>query len=163
MIRPASLVHSADGHFYDLDVFLGAGINGGDVIEFTIDITNTSANPNAYLTAFNYQTKQRSLADIGTLDGYTQDRRDVRVDSSLPPCTSLDDGACWNAALGIGQFPNVIGNGLLFGQMVWQIRQYRPRGQGDHLRLRACDPVNGIDPVPSSWSRPRRTAPSRPS
>ena len=116
---------SANGEFHSLQVVPGAGINGGDAIEFTIDITNNSSNPNAYLTAFNYQTKERGLADIGILDGYTQDRRDIRVANLtvpgyLPDCTGINDGACWNAALGVGHFPNTIGNGLLFGQMVWQ-------------------------------------------
>jgi PKD repeat protein len=112
---------SATAHFHDLDVSLGSGINGGDQVEFTMDITNTSRNNAAWLTAFNYQTKQRSLADIGTLDGFSQDRRDLRQDSSLPSCNgNLDRGACWNAGLGIAHFPNVIGNGLLFGQMVWE-------------------------------------------
>lgn len=118
------LFTSAYGHFHSLNVVPGQGINGGDAIEFTIDIGNTSLNPEAYLTAFNYQTKRRGLADIGILDGFTQDRRDVRVANAtvpglLPLCSSLDDGACWNESLGVGHFPNVIGNGLLFGQMVW--------------------------------------------
>jgi hypothetical protein len=110
---------SANGEFHSLTVLPGSGINGGDVIEFTIDITNNSSNADAYLTAFNFQTKERGLADIGRLDGASQDRRDIRLDSTLDPCTSLDDGVCWNAALGIGHFPNGIGNGLLFSQMVW--------------------------------------------
>ncbi len=135
----AQLESSAVGVFRDLEVIEGEGINGGDAIMFTIDITNTSGCPpgwepgiddpadcksgnpflDSYLTAFNYQTKERGLADIGILDGTTQDRRDIRLDNSLTPCLSLDDAACWNATLGIGHFPNVIGNGLLFGQMVW--------------------------------------------
>ncbi|GAB4432262.1 MAG: hypothetical protein OHK0015_19600 [Chloroflexi bacterium OHK40] len=115
----AQLGTSATGVFHSLSVVSGQGINGGDAVEFTIDITNNSSNPDAYLTAFNYTTKRRSLADIGPLDGFTQDRRDIRVDSTLPPCGSLDDSGCYNAGLGIGHFPNVIGNGLLFGQMVW--------------------------------------------
>ncbi|MBK8988312.1 MAG: PKD domain-containing protein [Chloroflexi bacterium] len=158
----AQLRTSATAHFYDLDVSIGAGINGGDVIEFTMLIANTSANPNAYLTAFNYQTKQRSLADIGTLDGYTQDRRDVRVDPTLPLCTSLtDDGACYNAALDIGQFPNVIGNGLLFGQMVWTNNIDR-EGKEIIFDFVHVDPVNGIDPAPYQLESVKKNGPFTP-
>jgi PKD repeat protein len=157
----AQLRTSATGHFYGLTVVPGAGINGGDAIEFYIDITNTSVNPEAYLTAFNYQTKRRGLADIGILDGYTQDRKDVRVDPTLPPCTSLDDGACFNASLGVGHFPNVIGNGLLFGQMVWT----------DATAGREPDPVSsdqvhvnsaGIDPVPYWLESVKKNGPFSP-
>jgi hypothetical protein len=166
----AQLRTSSTGHFYDLDVSLGAGINGGDVVEFTMDITNTSTNPNAYLTAFNYQTKQRSLADIGELDGYSQDRRDIRVagafdettnPTGLPLCTSLDDGACWNAALGIGQFPNVIGNGLLFGQMVWPNNIDR-EGKEIIFDFVHVDPDNGIAPEPFKLESVKKNGPFTP-
>ncbi|MBM4362843.1 MAG: hypothetical protein FJ104_09205, partial [Deltaproteobacteria bacterium] len=80
----AALGTSASVDFHDLTVVEGAGINGGDAVEFTLSIKNTSTNPAAYLTAFNFQTKRRSLADIGVLDGFTQDRRDVRVHPGLP-------------------------------------------------------------------------------
>jgi hypothetical protein len=122
---------SATGEFSNLTVVSEGdpgydGINGGDHIEFDLTIENTSSNPDAYLTAFNYQTKRRGLADIGILDGFTQDRRDVRAadPATFPGVleTCGDDpeqGACWDSTLGIGRFPNVVGNGLLFGQMVW--------------------------------------------
>jgi PKD repeat protein len=147
-LRPscAQLRTSATGHFYDLQVVEGAGINGGDAVEFTIDITNTSRNPDAYLTAFNYQTKRRGLADIGILDGYTQDRRDIRVDSTLPPCTSPSQEACWNGLLGVGHFPNVVGNGLLFGQMVWPTDNVDRDGQVINDDLVHVSP-SGIEPV----------------
>jgi PKD repeat protein len=137
---------SATGHFHSLNVVEQSGINGGDAVEFTIDITNTSRNPEAYLTAFNYQTKQRNLADIGGLDGFTQDRRDIRTDSTLPLCTSIDDGACYNSSLGVGHFPNVIGNGLLFGQMVWQSGRIDRAGAEIAPDFVHVDATSGIDP-----------------
>jgi PKD repeat protein len=142
----AQLHTSATGHFYDLMLVQGGGINGGDAVQFTIDIANTSANPAAYLTAFNYQSKARNLADVGGLDGFTQDRRDIRVDSTLNSCVSVDDGACYNASLGVGQFPNVIGNGLLFGQMVWPDNIDRI-GREIIPDMVYVDPVNGIVPI----------------
>jgi PKD repeat protein len=158
----AQLRTSSVGHFHDLDVQLGAGINGGDVIEFTIDIANTSTNPNAYLTAFNYQTKERNLADIGGLDGYSQDRRDIRVDPTLPLCTSLtDDGECYNASLGVGQFPNVIGNGLLFGQMVWPDNIDR-EGKPVIPDFVHVDSDSGIDPPPFKLESVKKNGPFTP-
>lgn len=138
---------SATGEFSDLTVVPGGGINGGDAIEFNVTVRNTSTNPEAHLTAFNYQTKRRGLADIGVLDGFTQDRRDVRTDPSLSECTSPTQGACWDAALGVGRFPNVIGNGLLFGQMVWTNDDAGREGPviSDQVYV---DPANGIDPTP---------------
>ena len=133
--------------FEDLVVLPGAGTNGGDVIEFNIAITNTSPDPEIYLTAFNYQTKRRGLADITILDGTTQLRRDVRTDATLPLCTSLDDEACFNTLLGIGHFPNVIGNGLLFGQMVWPSADAGRTGQVVDGEQVFVDPVNGIAPT----------------
>jgi PKD repeat protein len=158
----AQLRTSATGHFYGLRVVEGAGINGGDVVEFTIAITNTSTNPNAYLTAFNYQTKERNLADIGGLDGFTQDRRDIRVDPTQPLCTSLDDGACYNASLGVGHFPNVIGNGLLFGQMVWQSGRIDRAGEEIVPDFVAVDPVNGLDPDPFKLESVKKNGPFTP-
>jgi PKD repeat protein len=152
---------SASGQFYDLTVLQGTGINGGDQVEFTIDIINTSRNPDAWLTAFNYQTKQRNLADIGGLDGFTQDRRDIRLDSTLPPCTSLSDGQCFNSSLGIGHFPNVIGNGLLFGQMVWQTDNIDRAGQtivGDFVAVAP----SGIDPVDFQLESAKKNGPFSP-
>jgi PKD repeat protein len=157
----AQLRTSATGHFHSLTVVPGGGINGGDAVEFTVDITNTSRNHQAYLTAFNYQTKRRGLADIGILDGFTQDRRDVRLDPTLSPCSGLDDGACWNAALGIGQFPNVVGNGLLFGQMVWTNDDAGREGPviPDQVYV---DAVNGIDPPPFWLESVKKNGPFTP-
>jgi PKD repeat protein len=153
---------SATAHFRDLDVSIGTGINGGDQVEFTMDITNTSRNNQAWLTAFNYQTKRRSLADIGVLDGYTQDRRDVRVHDGLPFCNwNLDRGACWNQSLGIGQFPNVIGNQLLFGQMVWKSGRRDRTGQEIIPDFVAVAP-NGIDPAPYKLESVKKNGPFTP-
>lgn len=137
---------TANAEFTDLDVEPGAGSNGGDAIEFSVEITNTSDDPDTYLTALNYQTKKRGLADIGVLDGTSQDRRDILLDSTLDPCTSWADGACWNQALGVGHFPNVIGNGLLFGQMVAPnaIQRGGEEVDGDQLHV---DPEDGIEPT----------------
>lgn len=186
----------AFARFRDIEVIPGigttdipGGINGGDAIMFTIDITNMSGCPasplpdeagwnpglctgNTYLTAFNYQTKQRGLADIGTLDGFTQDRRDIRLDATLDPCTGPEEGACWNAALGVGHFPNVIGNGLLFGQMVWTqadagtidfpvdtdqvyVRQTPCPATGTHSNC-------GIDPIPTKLESVKKNGPFSP-
>jgi PKD repeat protein len=153
---------SSTGHFHDLDVEIGTGINGGDVAEFTIDVTNTSTNPDAYLTAFNYQTKRRGLADIGILDGFSQDRRDLRVDDTLPLCTSLDDGACWNETLQTGHFPNAIGNGLLFGQMVWQSGRIDRSGEEIVEDFVAVDPADGIDPAPFKLESVKKNGPFTP-
>jgi PKD repeat protein len=157
----AQLRTSASGHFHSLNVLEEAGINGGDVVEFTIDITNTSTNPQAYLTAFNYQTKRRGLADIGTLDGFSQDRRDIRGDTTLPPCNSLNQGACFNPSLGVGHFPNVIGNGLLFGQMVWQSGRVDRAGQTIVEDFVAVDP-SGIDPEPFKLESVKKNGPFTP-
>jgi PKD repeat protein len=160
--RPGTqLGTSATATFRDLQVVSGNGINGGDAILFTIDITNTSTNPDAYLTAFNYQTKRRSLADIGPLDGFTQDRRDIRLDPTLAPCLSLDDGACWNADLGIGQFPNVIGNGLLFGQMVWTNADAGREPDPVDSDQVFVDP-SGIDPTPFWLESVKKNGPFSP-
>jgi PKD repeat protein len=172
---------SSVGHFHSLRVNPPTdGINGGESIEFTIDITNTSTNPDAYLTSFNYQTKRRGLADIGILDGYTQDRRDVRVDGrgvpddpdvpSPPLCTpdTIDAGACYDGVLGIGHFPNVVGNGLLFGQMVWTSatagREVDEDGNeeaviADQVHV---DPDLGIDPVPYQLESVKKNGPFSP-
>jgi PKD repeat protein len=170
--RPAcvQLRTSVAGHFRDLDVSIGTGINGGDVAEFTIDIHNTSANPEAYLTAFNYQTKQRGLADIGTLDGYTQDRRDVRVWEDNPrvceALTSEDpdviDEDCWNESLGVGQYPNVIGNGLLFGQMVWESGRVDRSGAEIIPDFVHVDPESGIDPEQFKLESVKKNGPFTP-
>ena len=151
----------ATGVFRDLTVVPGAGINGGDAIEFTIDITNNSP-PNVYLTAFNYQTKERGLADIGTLDGFTQDRKDIRVDSTLTSCTNLSQGACYNPTLGIGHFPNVIGNGLLFGQMVWtNANAGREPDPVDSDQV-YVNPATGINPTPFRLESVKKNGPFSP-
>jgi hypothetical protein len=77
----AQLRTNAEAQFHSLDVVTESGINGGDVAQFTIDIHNVSPNPQAYLTAFNYQTKERNLADIGGLDGF---RRTGATSASIP-------------------------------------------------------------------------------
>jgi PKD repeat protein len=153
---------SATGHFHSLNVVEESGINGGDAVEFTIDITNTSRNPEAYLTAFNYQTKERNLADIGGLDGFTQDRRDIRTDNTLPLCTSIDDGACYNSGLGVGHFPNVIGNGLLFGQMVWQSGATDRAGNEIAPDFVHVDSASGIDPAEFKLESVKKNGPFTP-
>jgi hypothetical protein len=158
---------SATGHFHDLQVVEGSGINGGDVAEFTIDVTNTSAEEQTYLTAFNYQTKERGLADIGILDGFTQDRRDIRIDSSLDACQPVDgndlgDEACYNSALGVGHFPNVIGNGLLFGQMVWQSGRVDRSGAEIVPDFVAVDGTTGIDPPAYKLESVKKNGPFTP-
>ncbi|MGH2451009.1 MAG: Ig-like domain-containing protein [Candidatus Limnocylindria bacterium] len=158
----AQLRTNATAYFHDLVVEQGTGINGGDVAQFTIDVTNLSSNPDAYLTAFNYQTKERNLADIGGLDGFTQDRRDIRVDSTLPLCGSLADGACYNASLGIGHFPNVIGNGLLFGQMVWPDNNIDRAGQEIISDLVHVDPATGIEPTEFGLESVKKNGPFTP-
>jgi PKD repeat protein len=154
---------SVTGHFHDLTVVPGMGINGGDAVEFTIDVTNTSSNPDAYLTAFNYQTKRRGLADIGILDGFTQDRRDIRLaEGQLPMCESHDDGACFNASLGVGHFPNVTGNGLLFGQMVWTDADAGREGAPVDSDQVYVDEANGIDPTPFGLESVKKNGPFTP-
>lgn len=138
---------TAVASFSELNVTPGGGANGGDVIDFKVSITNTSpTNSGIYLTSFNYQTKERGLADIGELDGTSQTRRDIRLDSTLPVCSDLSDRACWNPDLGIGQFPNVIGNGLLFGQMVWPRADSGRTGQVVDSDQVHVDTAKGIKP-----------------
>jgi PKD repeat protein len=105
------------------------GQAGGDLVRFTVDIENTSPpGSNIYLTSFNFQTKQRGLTDINVLDGTSiQGRQDLRTgaDGTLPVCSSAGDpdfdpfeAECFDAALGIGRFPNVLGNSLLSSTFV---------------------------------------------
>jgi hypothetical protein len=94
------------------------GQAGGDKVRFTLDITNTSpAGSNIHLTSFNFQTKRRGLTDINVLDGTSiQGRQDLRTgaDGTLPICGSDPfEAQCFDTVLGIGRFPNVIGNSLL--------------------------------------------------
>jgi hypothetical protein len=106
------------------------GQAGGNRVQFTVEITNTSPTGSGiYLTSFNFQTKRRGLTDINQLDGTTiQGRQDLRTGPAgplLPVCgddplqaqcldTDLgftrDDGT---VVPGIGRFPNVLGNSLL--------------------------------------------------
>jgi hypothetical protein len=161
--RPGpALGTSAAAEFSDLTVVPGGGANGGDAIEFTVDIANTSSNEDAHLTAFNFQTKERGLADIGRLDGTSQDRRNIAVDPGQPPCTSPTDGACYNAELGIGHFPNVIGNGLLFGQMVWPDADAGREPDPVDSDQVYVDPVNGITPTPYWLESVKKNGPFTP-
>lgn len=94
------------------------GQAGGDRVRFTMTITNTSPpGSNIYLTSFNFQTKQRGLTDINELDGTSiQGRQDLRTgaNGTLPVCGSDPlEAKCFDPALGIGRFPNVLGNSLL--------------------------------------------------
>jgi len=100
------------------------GQAGGDLVQFTVTIENTSPpGSNIYLTSFNFQTKQRGLTDINALDGTSiQGRQDLRTgaDGTLRVC-DLDnpfDAQCYDSALGIGRFPNVLGNSLLSSTFV---------------------------------------------
>jgi hypothetical protein len=98
------------------------GRAGGNLVEFNVTITNTSpAGSGIYLTSFNFQTKQRGLTDINALDGTSiQGRQDLRLGApdaggnpTLPTCTTSSEAGCYDAQLGIGRFPNVLGNSLL--------------------------------------------------
>jgi hypothetical protein len=153
---------SARSEFSNLAVIPGGGANGGDVIEFDMNIENTAAaGSDVYLTSFNYQTKRRGLADINDqLDGQSQQREDLRLDSSLPTCTSLADSKCWNPTLGIGQFPNVIGNGLLFGQMVWPSATDRSGAEIDPDQVHVAP--NGIAPPAFKLESVKKNGPFTP-
>jgi hypothetical protein len=153
----------ASATFHDLEVQPGAGANGGDVVAFNLTIRNDSpATSGIHLTAFNIQSKRRGLADISPLDGTSQDRRDIRLDADLRDCNGPDDGVCWNQALGIGHFPNVIGNGLLFAQMVWPTANAHRSGQpvdGDQVFV---DPSKGIAPTNFWLESVKKNAPFPP-
>jgi PKD repeat protein len=110
------------------------GQAGGDKLRFTVTIQNTSPpGSDIYLTSFNIQTKQRGLTDINVLDGTSiQGRQDLRTgaDGTLPACTTSDDpdydpfqARCFDTELGIGRFPNVIGNSLLSSTFVFDYGQ----------------------------------------
>jgi hypothetical protein len=100
-------------------LFNEGGAQGGNIFEFDMEIFNTSGlDSGIYLTSFGFQTKQQGLSDIiPEFDGFTEGTRlDLRGGpngANLPICTSLDDVNCFNDELGIGQFPNGIGNTLL--------------------------------------------------
>jgi hypothetical protein len=92
------------------------GQAGGDKVQFTVTMTNTSpVDSGIFLTSFNFQTKERTLTDINDrLDGTSIiGRQDLRRDATLPACQGPEDVRCWDADLGIGRFPNGIGNSLL--------------------------------------------------
>jgi hypothetical protein len=159
----------AVAHFHDLQVSLGGGLNGGDAIQFSVTIHNTSTEPGVFLTSFNYQTKRRGLADINILDGTSQNRRDIRLDTTLPVCSSLDDEACINFGLtngngttGVGQFPNVIGNGLLFGQMVWTDADAGREPTPVDTDQVFVDTTTGINPVPYQLESVKKNGPFAP-
>jgi PKD repeat protein len=96
------------------------GQAGGNKVRFTVDITNTSTSSDIRLTSFNFQTKQRGLTDINELDGTSiLGRQDLRTgadgDRTLVPECGDDpmEAKCFDPTLGIGRFPNVLGNSLL--------------------------------------------------
>lgn len=160
---PEAFGATADASFTDFTWTPGGGLNGGDTIEFNITIRNTSpADSGIYLTSFNFQSKERGLADISRLDGTSQTRRDIRLDSTLPACDALSDGACWNSVLGVGHFPNVIGNGLLFAQMVWPSADAGRTGQIVDSDQVFVDPVNGITPTAFQLESVKKNGPFTP-
>lgn len=126
-VNPGSAIGaSAAAYFSDVVVISDdkttianeGGQAGGDRVRFTVNIENTSpAGSNIYLTSFNFQTKQRGLTDINQNDGTSiLGRQDLRTgaDGTLPVCGSDPyEAQCFDTALGIGRFPNVIGNSLL--------------------------------------------------
>jgi PKD repeat protein len=92
------------------------GQAGGNRARVSMTVTNDSApGSGILLTSVNFQTKERALTDINDrLDGSSiEDRRDLRLDQTLEPCTSPEQTRCFDTDLGIGRFPNVIGNSLL--------------------------------------------------
>lgn len=161
---------SATGQFANFHMIPGGGLNGGDAIAFDITIRNTSPTESGiHLTAFNYQSKERGLADISRLDGTSQTRRDLRLDSTnasglVPACTAANiaAGACWDEQLGVAHFPNVLGNGLLFAQMVWTDadvgRELAPV-DSDQVYV---DPINGRDPIPFWHESVKKNGPFTP-
>lgn len=100
------------------------GRAGGDRVRVTVNITNTSpAGSEIYLTSLNFQTKERGLTDINDrLDGTSiQGRQDLRLgaDGTLETCGDDPTQArCFDNDLGIGRFPNVLGNSLLSATVV---------------------------------------------
>jgi len=91
------------------------GQAGGNKFQVSLTVENTSTDPDILPTSINFQTKERALTDINDrLDGSSiEDRRDLRLDDSLTDCSSPTDVRCWDDDLGIGRFPNVIGNAPL--------------------------------------------------
>ncbi len=98
------------------------GRAGGDRVRVTLQIQNTSpAGSNIYLTSFNFQSKERGLTDINDrLDGTSiLGRQDLRLGApdalgpTLEPCSTPTQTRCYDTALGIGRFPNTLGNSLL--------------------------------------------------
>ncbi len=132
----ASIGASAEATFSDVVVISDdkatvaneGGQAGGDRVQFTVTIKNTSC-PNGesscsdiYLTSFNFQTKRRGLTDINGLDGTSiLGRQDLRTGAGggLASCGSdPHEAECFDVGLGIGRFPNVIGNSLLSSTFV---------------------------------------------
>jgi hypothetical protein len=161
---------SATAQFANLEVFPGGGLNGGDAIAFDITIRNTSPEGSGiYLTSFNYQSKERGLADISRLDGVSQTRRNLLLDSTnasgeVPLCTAenIAFGKCWDPVLGVGHFPNVIGNGLLFGQMVWTDADAGREPEPVDSDQVFVDPVRGRNPIPFWLESVKKNGPFTP-
>jgi len=127
-VNPGPMIGAtAEAVFSDVEVIADdkttieneGGRAGGNKVRFTVTVANTSpAGSNIYLTSFNFQTKRRGLTDINdALDGSSiQGRQDLRLgaDGTLEVCGSDPAQArCFDSALGIGRFPNVLGNSLL--------------------------------------------------
>jgi hypothetical protein len=65
----APLGASMQAEFMNLTVVPGAGIIGGDLLEFDVTITNTSTNPDAILTAFAFQSKFSESPALDVMTG----------------------------------------------------------------------------------------------
>lgn len=120
------------------------GAAGGNKFRFDMTVTNTSpAGSDIYLTSINFQTKNRGLLDINdNLDGNSIDlRQDLRgpgATGQIPDCASEDQLRCFETALGIGRFPNAIGNSLLSARALSGL---------DNLRLRSIKKNGPFQPI----------------
>jgi len=160
----------ASAQFSNFEMITGGGLNGGDAIAFDITIRNDSPlGSGIHLTSFNYQTKERGLADISRLDGVSQTRRDLLLDSTnasgqVPACTAANIalGSCWDAANGVAHFPNAIGNGLLFGQMVWTNADAGREPTPVDSDQVFVDPIRGRNPVPFWLESVKKNGPFTP-
>jgi hypothetical protein len=95
------------------------GVAGGDRFRFTMTVTNTSpAGSGIHLYNAGFQTKERALTDVDPFrDGFDiVNRQDLRTAVQANTCDNLAEVDCWNPDLGIGHYPNVIGNALLSAQ-----------------------------------------------
>jgi hypothetical protein len=120
---PPPIGGSASVEFFDFQVIPDdpataaneGGQAGGNKFRVSLRVENTSTDPDVLLTSINFQTKERALTDINDrLDGSSIiDRQDLRRGAGLDDCTSPDEVRCFDTALGIGRFPNVVGNSLL--------------------------------------------------